>query len=293
MLKIESSILCIRIDEEGAQLRSIYHKPNQLEYLWQRDPLYWKSSAPVVFPIIGKLTNGKYQYRGKEYEMKSNGLIRYRTLQVAKQEDDCVELLYESTDEDLRQFPFHFQFRIRYAVEGNILTVTATIVNTGTEDLYYLYAGHPGFNVPLYPGESCDDYYVEFDQKETMDVYDVCETGQLLNQKLPFFAHENRFFIRKNLFRKEALAFIHPASDSLLIKSIKNKHTIKVNFSGFDNVAVWSPYIPEQDLKFVCVEPWIGHTEFKDFQGDWDEHDGMLSLSPQKSHTHVYSIELT
>lgn len=292
MITIESDVLRIQIDPMGAQLSSIYHKQHKLEYLWQKDPSYWKSSAPVVFPVIGKLTEGKYRYRGKEYELKSNGLIRYKMIDVKDQGDDFVEFIYEPDEEDLKRFPFPCQMLLRYQVAKNQLIVRAKITNTGDGDLHYFYAGHPGFNVPLYDHESCDDYYVEFEKKENMDIYEVCETGQLLNKKEQFFAHENRFFVRKNLFLKEALAFVHPISDSLMIKSIKNDHFIRVNFSGFDNVAVWSPYIPDKDLRFICIEPWIGHTEFKGFQKEWDEHEKIAVLHPRKSNTHVFSIEI-
>lgn len=292
MLTIESDVLRIQIDQMGAQLSSIYHKKYNLEYLWQKDPSYWKSSAPVVFPVIGKLTDGKYRYRGNEYELKSNGLIRYKMVDVCKKGSDFVEFVYKTDEDDLKRFPFPCQVQLLFQVTDNKLTVSATITNTGNDDLYYFYAGHPGFNVPLYDHEYCDDYYVEFDKKENMDIYEVCETGQLINKKQQFFAHENRFFIRKNLFQKEALAFVHPKSNSLMIKNIKNEHFIRVNFSGFDNVAVWSPYIPNKDLRFICVEPWIGHTEFRGFNKDWDEHEEIAVLHPRKSKTHVFSIEI-
>ena len=292
MITIESDVLKVQIDEMGAQLSSIYHKKYSLEYLWQKDPEYWKSSAPVVFPIIGKLTNGKYRYCGNEYELKSNGLIRYKNVPIFNQGKDFVEFIYEPDEEDLKRYPFHCQVYLRYSVVENHLKVKATIHNDNDTPLYYFYAGHPGFNVPLYENESCNDYYVEFDEPETMDIYEVCETGQLLNQRSQFFENERRFFIRKNLFRKEALAFVHPKSKMLRIKNIKNERTITVHFDGFDNLAIWSPYILGKDLKFICVEPWIGHTEFKGFQGNWDEHDEIKTLFPQKSNTHIFSIEI-
>ena len=43
--------------------------------------------------------------------------------------------------------------------------------------------------------------YVEFEKPETMNIYEVCESGQLLQKQQPFFHEERRFFIRKNLFQ--------------------------------------------------------------------------------------------
>ena len=48
MFKIESEQLAVTIDEIGAQMSSIYLKKDKLEFLWQKDPAYWQSSAPAV-----------------------------------------------------------------------------------------------------------------------------------------------------------------------------------------------------------------------------------------------------
>ena len=65
MVCIASKQLRVEIDELGAQMRSLYSIPQQMEYLWQRDAAIWGSSAPVVFPVIGKLHNLSYQLDGK------------------------------------------------------------------------------------------------------------------------------------------------------------------------------------------------------------------------------------
>lgn len=44
MLKIESNKLTVCIDELGAQMSSIYSKEDGTEFLWQKDPDYWKLS---------------------------------------------------------------------------------------------------------------------------------------------------------------------------------------------------------------------------------------------------------
>lgn len=292
MITIETNQLRVEVDENGGQISSIYHKEFELEYLWQKDQSYWASSAPVVFPVIGKLNDLTMKYKGQNYEIKSNGLIRYSKLSIVRAEQNFVELLFKNEGENLKRYPFPCSVLLTYKVISNKLFVSATITNESEEDMHYFYAGHPGFNVPLFTDESCNDYYVEFEGKETLDIYDVCETGQLIDKKIPFFENENRFFVRKDLFLKEALVFCHPKSKSVSIKSLNHEHEVKVNFDEFDNLAIWSPYIKEKDLKFICIEPWIGHTEFKGFSGEWNSHDEIACLKPRKSRQHMYSIEL-
>ena len=292
MVIIESNDLLVKIDKFGGQMSSIYHKKNKIEYLWQKDTSYWSSSAPVVFPVIGKLNNLTMYHEGNKYEIKSNGLIRYSALTVLRAENNFVEFLFKNEGDNLKRFPFHCSLLLRYKLIRNKLIVSATIKNESDSTMYYFYAGHPGFNVPLFKNEKYNDYYVEFAENEQLSIYDVCETGQLLNKKILFLENERRFFIQKKLFQKEALAFIHPKSKCISIKSINHSHEIKVSYEDFDNLAVWSPYYKDKDIKFICIEPWIGHTEFKDYTGDWKSHDEIACLEPKRSKQYVYSIEV-
>lgn len=293
MITIESENLKVQIDELGAEMKSIYHRQKQIEYLWQRDQTIWKSSSPVVFPVIGKLHNLEYRLDDKTYTMRSNGILRYEYIPIYKQGKDFVEFLFVSNKKTKKQYPFDCRVKLRYEVKASLVIVSATIMNDDTKPLYYNYAGHPGFNIPLYPDEFCDDYYIEFSERETVNIYDVCESGQLRNKQIPFFYEEQRFFIRKNLFQKEALAFIHPRSKQVSIKSIKNDTSITLNMEGFDHLGIWSPYIADKPLSFVCIEPWIGHTDFMGYEGDFKDRDGVASLNSGDSRQHCYSMNFT
>lgn len=292
MVQIENEQLRVEVDELGGQLRSIYDKTEELEYLWQRDKKIWSSSAPVVFPVIGKLNNFTCYFNGKSYSMKSNGIVRYNSLEIVEQGKTYVEFLYTNNDKIMKDcYPYKCRFYLRYEITDSSLLVTTTIHNDDNKTMYYNYAGHPGFRVPLYKGESCNDYYVEFEKNEVLNVFDVCESGQLLETKTQFFHNEKRFFIRKNLFKKEAIAFYHPKSKRVYIKSLLHDKKIIVHFTGFDNLAIWSPYINDEDLRFICIEPWIGHTDFKGYEGEFSQRDEVASLDSGSVRKHEYRIE--
>lgn len=292
MLKIESDILSVSIDELGAQMSSIFLKEENLEFLWQKNPEYWKSSAPVPFPIIGKLNNMETKFQGKKYTMKSNGIIRYEVIPIVDQSKSHVEFLFTNTEKTKENYPFDCQVKIRYELDGNTLTVKSTIYNDDKQMIYYNYAGHPGFRTPLYDDETCNDYYVEFDKNESIGVFALSDTGQLLPETIPFFENEKRFFIRKDLFCKEALGFRHPKSNFVSIKSLKHSHEVKLGFEGFDNLAIWSPFIEEKDLKFICLEPWIGHSDFMGNIGEFSDRDEIASLKAGECKEYIYTIEI-
>ena len=73
---IENEALRVEIADRGAEIMSIVGKKTGFEYLWQGDATYWASRATVLFPICGRLTDGKYTYKGKEYEMVLHGFAK-------------------------------------------------------------------------------------------------------------------------------------------------------------------------------------------------------------------------
>lgn len=290
MVEITSEQIRVRIDENGAQMISIYDLEHEIEYLWQRDSTYWSSSSPVVFPVIGKLNNLEFYHKGKSYPLKSNGLIRYERIPILNQEKHYVEFLFTNTEDLKRKYPFNCRVLLRYEIVGRELVMSSTIYNDGNEAMYYNYAGHPGFCVPMYENENCNDYYIEFEEKETTDIFKVCETGQLIPEKSQFFFEESRFFIRKNLFQKEALAFYHPKSNNVSIKNLNHNRRITVSFEDFDNLAIWSPYIKDKPLKFICIEPWVGHTDFKGYNNEISKKEEVACLEPNQHKKYSYKI---
>ena len=76
MQRIENEFLTVDVNENGAELWSIKSKKTGIEYLWQGNAEYWKGRAPILFPICGRLFEGKYFYDGKEYAMPIHGIAK-------------------------------------------------------------------------------------------------------------------------------------------------------------------------------------------------------------------------
>ena len=75
MQTIRNHAMTVTVDELGAQLMSIT-AADGTEYLWNGDPAYWTGRAPILFPYVGRLTNDRYTYDGKEYEMTRHGFAK-------------------------------------------------------------------------------------------------------------------------------------------------------------------------------------------------------------------------
>ena len=64
---LKNDRMTVTVNSRGAELWSLVRDGN--EYLWQGDERYWSDRAPVLFPICGRLYDGKYRYAGKEYTL--------------------------------------------------------------------------------------------------------------------------------------------------------------------------------------------------------------------------------
>ena len=64
LYSIENDRLRVEINDIGAELYSIKDKADGFEYLWQGDPQYWSGRAYNLFPICGRITEGRYTYKG-------------------------------------------------------------------------------------------------------------------------------------------------------------------------------------------------------------------------------------
>ena len=97
--KIENGKFIAEINTLGAQLNRIYSKETDTEYLWNGDETYWKKHAPVLFPFVGRLSDGKYKYNGNVYEMTLHGFCQQAEFAVVENTGDSVSFRIESNDE--------------------------------------------------------------------------------------------------------------------------------------------------------------------------------------------------
>ena len=57
---IENEKIIVTVDSVGCEVISIKSKADDTEYLWIGNAEFWAQHAPTMFPICGRLTDGKY-----------------------------------------------------------------------------------------------------------------------------------------------------------------------------------------------------------------------------------------
>lgn len=288
MNSIFNDTISIKVSEKGAELQSIYHQQNRLEYLWSGDPVYWAKKSPVLFPIVGALKNNAYRYKGKEYQLDRHGFARNTNFELIEKTNNSLTFSFKSNEQTKASYPFDFAFSVKYTLHENVLQITFIVENTGSENLLFSIGAHPAFAVPLVLGTKYEDYYLQFSEIEDAVRWTVSAEGLIEITQTPLLKNENRLPLKKELFYKDALVFKHLKSDAIAVRSDKTPHGIKVRFPDFPYMGIWAA----KDADFVCIEPWCGIADSVNASGNLEDKEGIIALSPKGKFEVGYEIEV-
>ncbi|MDJ1484808.1 aldose 1-epimerase family protein [Cytophagaceae bacterium YF14B1] len=277
MYTIENELIKITINPKGAELSSIFHKQYKLEYLWQADPAYWAKKSPVLFPIVGTLKQNTYYFNNKAYHLSRHGFARDRSFIVSQQQEDAITFALTSDMESLEIYPFVFEFLIHYQLQDNRVLVTYEVVNPASEDLYFSVGGHPAFNVPLVPDTTYEDYFLQFEKTEMLNVWPITADGLIEDRPEPFLGETDALPLKKSLFYKDALVFKHLQSSRISLLSAKTEHGLEMAFEGFPFFGIWGA----KDANFVCLEPWCGIADPVSTNQQLPYKEGIIKLPTQ------------
>ena len=125
---IENDKFSVSVDTSGAQLQSMYSKTTKTEYIWQGDSKYWTGRAYNLFPICGRLTEGKYTWQGKTYEMNLHGFARKSQYTMVAQTENSLTFRLETSEQSLAVYPFDFCLDLTYTLEGKTIREVALFV---------------------------------------------------------------------------------------------------------------------------------------------------------------------
>ncbi len=288
MIFIENELLRVTINLKGAELISLFHKKNLLEYMWNGDPAFWGKYSPVLFPIIGELKGNGYLFENSFYKMGRHGFAREMIFFEEQRDAERVVFLLNSSADTLKIFPFNFEFRIIYSIKNSKLNVSYTIHNNGKAAMYFSVGGHPAFALPLLPGSAYDDYYLEFENEETINKWLVSKQGLIEKESVSFLVAEKKIPLTKELFYKDAIVLKNLKSESVSLKSSVSQHGFKFDFTGFPYLGIWAA----KNADFVCIEPWCGIADSADSDQQLVKKEGINSLESSAVFSRTWSVEL-
>lgn len=285
---LENENIKISASTFGGELNNLITKNDNVEFLWNGDEKYWKYHSPILFPIVGKVFNNKYRVENKEYELPQHGLARTREFKMIEKDDNHIvfELLW--SEDTLKIYPYKFSLRLSYELLENGVKVGYSVKNLDNKEIYFSIGGHPAFMCPLLDGEKFEDYYFQFNKNENSDTLELDgSTGYFTGKTNVFFNNSNKINLNLSLFKYDALIFGDLKSNLITLKSDKNSKELTMDFTGFPYLALWTK---PTGAPFVCIEPWYGHSDHKDFNGELKNKEGIEKLSVNDEFSAEYKL---
>lgn len=274
---LQNSLFKIAINSYGAELKSLYHVTTDTELMWQGDPIFWAKTSPILFPIVGSLSNNTYMHNGQNYTLPRHGFARDMEFLVENETENSLTFLLKSNYKAKSNYPFKFELRVSYELTHK-LKVKYTVTNTdGYKDLLFSLGAHPAFNVPFGEG-NYNDYFIEFGKNYNNLSKRLLSANGLLNGKTELVPlMHNKLNISFETFAKDALVFgPSPSFSTLKIGNNLNSKKLIFEYQNFPYFGIWAA----KNAPFICLEPWCGVADNEGFEGELVEKEGITCLKP-------------
>lgn len=282
---IENDRLKLTVSDKAAQMHSLFDKEKNREVLYQGDQ-GWSGRNPVLFPMVGSTwKKGEYEIDGQTYAMKNHGLIRYSTLEFVNDEEGIV-LHIGSDEETKKQYPFDFDFQVKYSLEGDMLHVDYKITNTGNKDMPFSFGLHPAFRTAQNPEEKFEDFSLAFEPAMDGDqIIFFSDKSPVQRVKRPMKEWK---LDRKELAERDTLVFENFSTNAVTLKH-GDEERVTMFFEGYPYLAIWSHSVPSD---FVCIEPWYGHSDFEKTGVPFEQREGTQILRPHEIFSASWSLKV-
>lgn len=290
MTILKNEFLEVELNPKGAEIIKILGQRDGLNYMWRRDPSLWASSAPILFPIVGALKNNECRIDNKTYSMTQHGFSRHNIYDTHEKSETCVEFELVPNEDILKQYPYLFDLKVTYTLKNNQLECECKVKNTDTRMIYFQIGGHPAFACPFMEGESSNDYYVEFEQNESLrnKIIDVEHRG-MSHETALLFDNEKRFFVRQVLFDNDAIVIKDMKSHYVTLKSLNHEKTLRFYMENFNHLGIWTS---KHVGGLIAFEPWVGHSDYVDFTGEFKDKEGVVALDVNQEFTCKFIVEI-
>ena len=288
---IENDKIKVTVADHGAELCSVLDKETGAERIWDGNPAVWNRHAPILFPFVGKVTDGKYRIGDKEYAMKSqHGFARDMVFECVEVTENAITHRLVATEKTKENYPFDFELLVTHKLDETnerTLHVIWEVINHGEELMYYSIGGHPAFTLPIENTEERKEYFIEFPNRESIDYISINPENAFIWQDKVYPLTLDNGFVQ--FFDKihDTLIFDYQNIASVRIAKPDRTPYVTMTCEQFPMFGIWA----KKTGNFICLEPWVGRSDNDGFTGTLDEKIGMAKLESGKTHTISYSME--
>ena len=241
---IKNDYITLELSEIGGEPLSI--KMGDHEYLWHRDAKYWKSSAPVLFPTVGRLRGGEWCDGDVTYPMGNHGFARHQQMKALAMRD-FAEFTLTDNEESRKSYPYSFTLRRRFKLAKNSILETITVTNTDSRDMHFGIGLHPGFMIP----EGRARLSLELSEEPKRQL--LSPAFLMADEDEPYALRDGKYIdLDNSLFDNDAI--ILTGVKSATLESPDSERSVTVIFPDAKYVGFWQP--DHSDALFLCIEPW-------------------------------------
>lgn len=287
---IKNDRLSVNVSDFKAELHSIVSVKNGREYLWQGDEQFWRDRAIIPFPVCCRLTDNKYIYNGKTYEMRPHGFLQASTPAVVEKTDDSITLRLESNDELKAIYPFDFTLDVKYTLVDNAVKHEITVYNNGDGMMYFSTGGHPGINIPFCGGKF-EDYYIEFPEAGDVKMVYLTDERFRTGEYVDFPLRDGKYLdMVHSLFDRDAIFLVGTGSKAILRNRNNANEAVIVDHSASNCPYLGMWHKPLTEAPYCCIEPFFGTPSLDGVVDDIAKKDDIVALSAGESFRLAFDI---
>ena len=282
---LENEFLRVTVADAGAELISVWDKEAGQERIWTADPAIWNRHAPILFPFVGKVYEGKYRIGQREYAMKTqHGFARDQVFACVEETDHSVTHCLSATGQTWAVYPFEFRLTVCHRLlPGKQLAIEWNIENQGQGTMFFSIGGHPGFMAP--EGIRKEDCLISFPGKTALQYKSANPAGYILPEQKTLSLQDGLVPWKADI--PDTWIFEDHQVQSVGIVLPDGKPFVSLHCAAFPMLAVWAnPKGP-----FICLEPWFGRADDEGFTGTIDRKKDMQTLGCGEKKAISYTIE--
>ena len=287
---IKNTHLTLTVDSLGAQMVSVKNEQGE-ELLWQADKSVWGYSAPVLFPWVGKMKEGRFIVDGREYTAANHGIVRNAEHTLVLKEDNLIIFEYTANAESKNKFPYDFVLRTSFVLSGHSIHHKIDVTNTDSRELGFGLGYHPGFKLPFDDKHKTEDYYLEFDTPQSPKVLTFSDRFLIDGGSYIYGKDITQIPLKDNFFENDSLIFSDLTAKTISIVEKHSGKRIEFDIQDFPYVTLWTADTPV--TRFFCVEPWLSTPDREDAPLEWDKKKHSITLKPGESYHILSRIRIT
>ncbi|SFH90923.1 aldose 1-epimerase family protein [Halpernia frigidisoli] len=277
---IKNSFLTATILHKGAELETLIKDGKNV--IWTIDKSFWNKTSPILFPIVGGLKDGKYNYLDESYSLSRHGFARDHDFELISKTDDSAVFSLKYSEETLKIYPFKFELQITNELFESQLYIIYKILNLDNDKMYFSLGAHPAFAID----GNFEEYELEFDNNNSLISHQL--DNELLSGKtVDINLKTNLLPLKYELFENDALVFKNSSTSNLTLFKDK-KPQISVHFKDFPYLGIWT----KKGVPFLCIEPWLGIADSQTSTGNLTEKEGIRKLEGNAEVEKSFSIEV-